>query len=526
MKLSKLFALALALLLVCVPVLSACDGDGSGQSSEVQNESNESQAPDLSSEYTDKDGKYKWTVSGKDWSGIGEVVFLTCGVNPEHTSEIVYTVVEKDSKTNYPEVINSDIREREHQVEEILGVTVKEEYIYDGARTNALMCQRIRTDNLTAAEDYQIVVPCLYDGATLAAEDQLLDLRALKDQGLQIDAPWWSEEFNNTMTMGGQLYFTVGDIGLGNKTATSALFFNLDLWNRLGLTEKYGADPYELTRQGKWTIDLVFEVVKTTGRDLNRDNVLDYNDEFGWGGQLDDMWSVFFASGSRIASADPGEYPRLTMFNDRSDTVITKLQEMVQDKEHYISGNDYFSVTQWPMELVRGGFKDGRAMFYNSLLGEVVEMGEMEEHFGIVPIPKADETQDKYYSLINPWSATCFAIPSSCNGEKLEMTIDVLNVMGAYSANTVAKDYDEIILSYQKTRDDETVEMIFNYILPGRSCDIGMVYKWGNLDTLLHDMANASIGSFASAFDARRSAAQTALDETVATMQKNASKKN
>ena len=266
----------------------------------------------------------------------------------------------------------------------------------------------------------------------------------------------------------------------------------------------------------------MFEAVKSVGRDLNSDNVIDYSDEYGWGGQLDDMWSIYFASGARIASADPGEYPKLTMYNERSDTLMAKLQGLVQDKEHYISGNDYFGVTKWPMELIRTGFIEGRVLFYNAEIGDVVEMGPMEEHFGIVPVPKADDGQDTYYSLTNPWTSTCFAIPSCCSGELLEMTIDVLNVMGAYSANTVAKDYDQIVLSYQKTRDDETVEMIFDYIFPGRSCDIGMVYKWGKLDDLLHDMAKQPVGSFASNYEARANAAQSALDETVDQMKKNA----
>ena len=519
MKPIKLLCLALVLALACMPLLAAC-GESKTESSAAAGD--ESEGSTLETEYTDKTGKYKWSVSGKDWSDIGEITFLTCGVNDKQNSEIVYTVVEKESKNNYPEVINNDIGERTNQVEQILGVTVKEEYIYDGARMNALMCERIRTGNLTATEDYQVVVPCLYDGATLAVGGELLDLRALKDQGLQIDAPWWSQEFNSTMEMGGQLYFTVGDIGLVNKAATSALYFNLDLWTRLGLTEKFGGNPYELVREGKWTVDHVFEAVKSVGRDLNSDNVIDYSDEYGWGGQLDDMWSIYFASGARIASADPGEYPKLTMYNERSDTLMSKLQGLVQDKEHYISGNDYFGVTKWPMELIRTGFIEGRVLFYNAEIGDVVEMGPMEEHFGIVPVPKADDGQDTYYSLTNPWTSTCFAIPSCCSGELLEMTIDVLNVMGAYSANTVAKDYDQIVLSYQKTRDDETVEMIFDYIFPGRSCDICMVYKWGKLDDLLHDMAKQPVGSFASNYEARANAAQSALDETVDQMKKNA----
>jgi hypothetical protein len=66
-----------------------------------------------------------------------------------------------------------------------------------------------------------------------------------------------------------------------------------------------------------------------------------------------------------------------------------------------------------------------------------------------------------------------------------------------------------------KIRDDDSVDMLNNYILPNRGCDAGMVYKWGALDTLLHDMASKPVGTFASEYEAKKDAAQTALDETV-----------
>ena len=102
------------------------------------------------------------------------------------------------------------------------------------------------------------------------------------------------------------------------------------------------------------------------------------------------------------------------------------------------------------------------------------------------------------------------------------MTIDALNIIGAYSGNTIAKDYDQTVLQYMRSKDADTPEMIFNYILPNRSCDIGMVYKWGDLDSLLQQMASKPIGTFLSNYDAKSEAAQTALDETVDQFKANA----
>ena len=140
----------------------------------------------------------------------------------------------------------------------------------------------------------------------------------------------------------------------------------------------------------------------------------------------------------------------------------------------------------------------------------------MDDEFGLVPIPKGDENQDTYYSLVNPWVSTCFGVPISLAEDDFVMISDFLNAMGAASANIVAPAYIEQCLEEMKSRDDDTIEMIEDYILPGRGCDIGMVFAWGGLDTLLHDMASQPAGTFASQYETKEAMAQKALDETVA----------
>lgn len=507
MKHTKLFAFLLAISLVCTLALTACTNDG-GDTSDTSSKPSDN----LSNPYQDSDGYYVGSTSGKTYEGK-TITFLVCSVNPTWESEIVPNTYEDGESRVLPQIINDDIKKRNELLEEKLGITVAEQGVYEKSRPNGDMLNYIRNGNMVSTDEYQVVLPCLYDGATLALDNQLYNLRAL--DGFQIDAPWWNQEFNDSMTYGGQLYFTIGDIGLGNKNSTASLYFNLDLWNKLGLSEKYNGTPYDIVRDGKWTVDVVFEAGREFSRDVNSDNNIDYKDEFGWGGQLDDMWSIFFASGEKIASTDADGYPSLTMYNERSARLMEKLQEFVQDKKYYISANNYFGIVQWPSVLVQKGFTDGRCLFYNGALSTVLELGDMEEHFGIVPLPKADEIQEKYYSLVNPWTSNCFAIPTCVRGDDLQMTIDALNVLGADSKNTLAKDYQEIVLSYMKTRDEDSIDMINNYILPGRACDVGMVYKWGNLDTLLHDMASQPVGTFNSNYSARESSALQALTEAI-----------
>lgn len=507
----KIKITAILLIFCFIFALAACGGEEAlEESSQVVSRG----------EYLDENGAYYAKTSGKRYDGES-ITFLTCGQEPVYESEILPNAKYYDNgaQQSYPQIINDDLQVRAEQLEAQLGLKLEEIQYFAPQRKNGEMLKMIVQGNMSSTEDYQVVVPCLYDGASLAVQGHLYNLLAL--DGLQINAPWWNEEFNESMTYANQLYFTVGDIGLVNKACTAALYFNYDLWKKYGLTEQFGGSPYELVREGKWTVDVAFAAAKVMNHDLNGDGKVDYNDEYGWSGQLDDMWGIFFGAGEKIASADADGLPAITMYNTRSARVMDKLQEFVKGDGYYVSANDYFNVSDTPVDLTREAFVTGRSLFFNDAVGTVTRLGDMEQHFGVVPEPKFEEIQDGYHSLVNPWGSTCFAIPTCVVGEKLTMAIDALNVLGAVSKNTLARDYQETVLSYMKTRDDESAEMINNYILPTRACDVGMVYQWGELDIMLQNMAYLPQSSFASQFEARKNSAETALAETLEFYRKN-----
>lgn len=511
---SRILCLLLAAFLCFGIFLTAC-GDDEESSAEASKEQSEVSL-DPESEYKDANGNYVGKTSGNKY-GSRVVKFLTCGVNQDHNSEIIYNEYEPGTaeSSKMIEVVNRAQGDRIDMVEQLLEVEIEEEYVYDGRRKNAEMCNRIRGDNITLTADYQVVVPCLYDGATLAQEGALINLYDLP--GIQMAAPWWDQVFNEEATIAEQLYFTIGDIGNINKSSTAALTFNKSLYERNKLTEKYGGLPYDLVRNGTWTLDVVLQMTKEISNDLDHSGAIDYKDEYGWGGQLDDMWSIFYGSGSKIATTKTADgYPELCMYSERSSSVMDKLQSLVQDDLHYVSANDYFGVAQWPTVLLQDNFIGGHSLFYNGSMATPIELGEMDDAYGLLPIPKGDDTQDGYYSLVNPWTSTCFAVPMSLPEKDYELVADLFNVMGAVSKNLVAPAYLNQCLEYMKTRDDDTIDMIENYILPGRGCDVGMIFAWGGLDELLHQMASNAPGTFRSSYEAKSASAQAALDETVA----------
>ena len=205
------------LLLLCVTLsfcLASCNKDG-----DVSVAESSGSATQQDTEYF-KDGKYVGDTLGKSYSGRTLTV-LTCGVNQTHESEIVKNTYEDGTTATYPDIINKDLADRAEYLKSTLGLDIEEVYVFEAKRPGGGMCDRIRNDALSGSVEYQIVVPCLYDGATLAVESYFHDLN--KVEGLQIQAPWWNQEFNSGMTVGGQLYFTIGDIGLGNNNSKNLI---------------------------------------------------------------------------------------------------------------------------------------------------------------------------------------------------------------------------------------------------------------------------------------------------------------
>ena len=95
--------------------------------------------------------------------------------------------------------------------------------------------------------------------------------------------------------------------------------------------------------------------------------------------------------------------------------------------------------------------------------------------------------------------------------------------MAYCSVETVKKEYIERTLKYQKTKDEESVDML-NLILDGRGVDLGFVYNIGShgntnnstsLPWLLQTLMTGN-GTLASAYESREGAAQADLDDVAA----------
>ena len=410
---------------------------------------------------------------GSDYTGRTFTVFTNNNI-VDFVSEIVYN--DGISEDILPETVNNAIKTRNEKVMDALGVEVKEVYFCSDWRVGGNSLSTIREILSSGINEYDCLSIGLYDCGTLTMENSFYDLLSLEN--LNLSNPWWEQYFNESVKIGGKVYFTIGDIGFDNKGYTPCVFYNTRLIDELNLE-----DPVGLAKNGKWTIDKANEYAKAYVLDNADPTGIDYKDNFGWAGQYDDIYSMLYGSGSRILSPGPDGLPVMSLNTETTVNTLEKIVSFMLD-DCYICANDYFSITSNPLGLLEEAFESGRCLFYSSAISTAVAL-DMDDVFGILPTPKYTEDQENYFSLINTWCTNALCIGTNLSEEEAEFSAAVLDVMGYYSwmeyPDSLAFNYYQKMLKNQKLSLEDS-EAILDLIFEARGCEVGSIYRIGAIE--------------------------------------------
>ena len=118
--------------------------------------------------------------------------------------------------------------------------------------------------------------------------------------------------------------------------------------------------------------------------------------------------------------------------------------------------------------------------------------------FGVLPMPKYDEEQTEYYNCVQPYNAPATAIPVTCSDTN--RTGVILEALTYESTNTIQKAFYEKALMYRGVRDKESQEML-ELIFANRLYDIGNIYQWGGVTTLIKNISMTLNKRFRSAIN-------------------------
>lgn len=336
----------------------------------------------------------------------------------------------------------------------------------------------------------------------LAPEGLLVDLNTMPY--MDLSHPWYDQNSMESLSIGGKTFAVTGDMLIMDKEATNAVLFNKKMTDEYKL-----GNFYEMVDNGTWTLDVLEKCARAVASDLNNDGSMDKEDQYGLVTSNVESYFLMVGCGVRPVELDSNDLPTLNLKSEKLYDAIERAIKFNNDFDIAISGSKY--AEDWEGTL-DPAFSSGRALFYVGGLNRVTLFRGMEIDFGIVPMPKYDEAQDEYYSLVSIGCSDAIIIPKSATD--LERTGAIIEALSAEGYYTLKPAYYDTVLKGKGVRDDESSAML-DIIFGNRVYDLLYMYDWGGLTSLLYN----SDGNVASIIASKFDAAETAMENTIASYQ-------
>ena len=353
---------------------------------------------------------------------------------------------------------------------------------------------------IAAGEDaYDIITPFIDNAFKLAQEKYIYNLANVPY--LDLKNPWWDQVLVEKLSLNNKIYSIIGDIMMDAKELNWCIVTNKVLMEQYNVS-----NLYDVVRDGKWTLDKMYEIGLSVTHDLNGDNVIDWDDVYAYGNDYTGNQFFYFAAGENIAVLDSNGYPQLTVGNERSINVVDKITRIFNDTNFMIWVS---KIKGEGWTVLRTMFKENRLMIFSLSMYAIKELRGMVDDFAILPGPKYDEQQDKYYMIVSTHACPAVSIPVTVTD--LERTGILLEAI-AYHSNEVQAAHYDVTLMGKLTRDEESrdmLELIFNSI----TYDIGKAFGWG---AYIGQMATATQKNtgFAALYEQNRAKAEAEIEKS------------
>lgn len=151
-------------------------------------------------------------------------------------------------------------------------------------------------------------------------------------------------------------------------------------------------------------------------------------------------------------------------------------------------------------------------MQVNDLVNPDFNMRNMADEFGVLPLPKYDETQEEYRTVVDG-GASVMVVPTTA--KNLEMIGALTEAMSAYSYSDVIPVYIGVAIEQKGTRDEESIKML-REILDSRVIDFAYLYNgWKGWVTKLSKIIrdeNTVVSTIKSQFEAVTAHYESVID--------------
>ena len=493
------FLLFLLFLLVAVVFLLACDSNAnSGDNNSADEGDNQIEADDAA---LAEDTVVSDDLPEMDFGGREFVII----VDPSTSFRHFYDVCVEEMAG---ELIHDAVYVRNLEVEERFGAKISDRQINNVYDT-------IRKGVTAGSVDFSVAWAMVTDYTKLSQNNMLLDLQAVPN--LNLEKIYWDQNVVRDFTIADKLYGAMGDISTSVSVFTHLFGVNKVVAQNNGVEI---SDIYRTVREGKWTYDKLISITKDIYRDLDGDGARSSADQYGLGATIAVVDAMFSASGEKLVTRDANGDFALSFVTERIESVYSKLSDILSDQT--------LTLGSWNMGKVEGEvngqlgwypiehkFLDNTVLFVDIDVGIMMDFRAMESDFGVIPVPKYEESQAGYSVYAYPFYPM-LTIPSSYAGddESLEFIGTLMEGLASASYKHLTPAFYDTAFATKYTRDEESIEML-DIVLRSRIYDWMTIFNFGNIYSGIHDQLNKDSLNIVSLFEKSEAKAQADIQKLV-----------
>lgn len=402
--------------------------------------------------------------------------------------------IPEDEETG--DLINDAVLKRNRDVEERFNI----EFLYHLTASADETQSKASNAVMAGDADFDVVI-----GSMVSCNSPMLQKGHLISYDnipyVDLNQSWWSKFVQTDLAIKGKVYFPTGEIVAGYFRAPYSMIFN----KRLAVSYNID-DLYTLVNDYKWTIDKMSELMMNVATDLDGDGKMTQFDQYALA--LDDVagFGYFVAMGEKMAKLDDNGIPYLTLEDQRTVETVEMLASIVGNKDIVLRGENYVKNEEHVV------FTSGRALFLANTFNNFYTFRDMEDDFGIIPLPMRDEAQGVYYSYAQPWSGTGVTIPITNNN--LEKTGLIIESLAYLSSEYLTPAMYEVTLKTKVARDNDS-EAMLDIIFTNSSYDLNVIFNWGGSANVLRDCVLGDKQNYVSSYETIKTATETALQKTI-----------
>ena len=301
---------------------------------------------------------------------------------------------------------------------------------------------KVRTILMSGEDAYNMVschdvISCNY-----SLDGLLTDLYTLPR--LNFEKPWWHDV--KELTILGHAFLITSDISLLSLQHTMVIYVNRDI-----AADNQIEVPYQAVFDGAWTLDMLIGLTKDVYSDVNGNMTADEEDIYGYLTEPN-CYGYLESFGMDTLFCDSDGYVSCDFDTDKMSQIVSKVYAWLYQSTgaKATSGNNVWSNTY---------FEKGKAMFAHGHVFNASSTFRYVENlnYGILPIPKWDESQENYIGTIMDYP---LSVPSALPLDQYEYTGTIIEAMSAEGYKQTFPAYYEIALKIKYAQDDESVRTL------------------------------------------------------------------